>query len=62
MAIFGAMGDRTHGAAAATKSAMDMRAKLTTLNTDRAARGNPVILCGIGVHTGDVVLGARGPA
>ena len=60
MAIFGAMGDPTHGAAAATKAAMDMRAKLTTLNVERGARGEPVILFGIGVHTGEVVLGAVG--
>ena len=60
MAIFGAMGDPTHGAAAATKAAMDMRTKLTTLNAERGARGEPVILFGIGVHTGEVVLGAVG--
>ena len=60
MAIFGAMGDASDGAAAATKAAMDMRAKLTTLNVDRERSGEPVIQFGIGVHTGEVVLGAVG--
>jgi class 3 adenylate cyclase len=60
MAIFGAMGDPTHGAAAATHAAVDMRARLTALNVDRGARGEPVVRFGIGVHTGDVVLGTVG--
>jgi class 3 adenylate cyclase len=60
MAIFGAMGDASHGAAAATQSATDMRARLTALNVDREKRGEPVIQFGIGVHTGEVVLGAVG--
>jgi len=60
MAIFGAMGDATHGADAATRAAQDLRAKLTTLNAGREARGEPVVRFGIGIHTGDVVLGAVG--
>jgi class 3 adenylate cyclase len=60
MAIFGAMGDATHGAAAATQSALDMRIRLTALNVDREKRDEPVIQFGIGVHTGEVVLGAVG--
>src|SRR3989442_8649922 len=60
MAIFGAMGDPSHGAAAATQAALDMRARLTTLNAERGARGEPVVRFGVGVHTGDVVLGAVG--
>jgi class 3 adenylate cyclase len=60
MAIFGAMGDPTHGAAAATRAALDMRTRLTQLSSERGARGEPVVLFGIGVHTGDVVLGAVG--
>src|SRR5438093_1780735 len=60
MAIFGAMGDPTHGAAAATRAALDMRTRLTALSAERGARGEPVVRFGIGAHTGDVVLGAVG--
>ena len=60
MAIFGAMGDQTHGATAATNAAALMRARLTTLNREREHQGLPVVHFGIGVHTGDVVLGAVG--
>ncbi|HZP95960.1 MAG TPA: adenylate/guanylate cyclase domain-containing protein [Candidatus Limnocylindria bacterium] len=60
MAIFGAMGDRAHGAPAAMRAALDMRARITALNEQRTARGDPVVRFGVGVHTGDVVLGAVG--
>ena len=60
MAIFGAMGDPTHGAAAALKAAQTMRERLTALNVERTASGEPVVRFGVGVHTGDVVLGAVG--
>src|SRR5437868_7840888 len=43
MAIFGAMGDATHGAAAATRAALTMRERLAALNAERAARGEPVV-------------------
>ena len=60
MAIFGAMGDPTHGADAATRAALAMRTQLDALNVERGARGEPVVKFGVGVHTGDVVLGAVG--
>ena len=60
MAIFGAMGDPTHGAAPATQAALAMRERLTALNEERTARGEPVVRFGVGLHTGDVVLGAIG--
>jgi class 3 adenylate cyclase len=60
MAIFGAMGDPTHGADAATRAALALHQQLETLNVDRGARGEPVVQFGVGVHTGDVVLGAVG--
>lgn len=60
MAIFGAMGDETHGATAAARAALAMRDRLTALNAERGARGEPVVRFGVGMHTGDVVLGAVG--
>ena len=60
MAIFGAMGDPTHGARAATRAALAMRERLAALNAEREARGEPVVRFGVGLHTGDVVLGAVG--
>src|SRR5256886_45814 len=60
MAIFGAMGDPSHGATAATRAAEDMRMKLEQLNADRTASGDPVVRFGVGIHTGEVVLGAVG--
>ena len=60
MAIFGAMHDPMHGAPAATNAAALMRERLTALNREREAHGDPVVRFGIGVHTGDVVLGAVG--
>jgi len=60
MAIFGAMGDPARGAPAAARAALDIRARIATLNAERAARGEPVVGFGVGMHTGDVVLGAVG--
>lgn len=60
MAIFGAMADPTHGAATATRAATLMRERMLALNADRQSRGEPVMRFGVGVHTGDVVLGAVG--
>jgi class 3 adenylate cyclase len=37
-----------------------MRHQIAGLNADRAARGEVVVQFGIGIHTGDVVLGAIG--
>jgi len=60
MAIFGAMGDPAHGANAAAQAALAIRAGIATLNAERAARGDTVVNFGVGLHTGDVVLGAIG--
>jgi len=60
MAIFGAMGDPAHGAPAAARAALAIRANITTLNAQRAQSGEPVVQFGVGMHTGDVVLGAIG--
>ncbi len=60
MATFGAMSDPTNGALAAARAALAMRRQIAELNADRAARGEVVVQFGIGIHTGDVVLGAIG--
>ncbi len=60
MAIFGAMGDPAHGAPAAARAALAIRSNIRTLNAERARSGEPVVQFGVGMHTGDVVLGAIG--
>lgn len=60
MAIFGAMSDATTGARAAAGAALDIRAAMDRLNRDRAAAGAPVLKHGVGLHVGEVVLGAIG--
>jgi adenylate cyclase len=54
------MGDPAHGAPAAARAALAIRANITTLNAERAQGGEPVVQFGVGMHTGDVVLGAIG--
>lgn len=60
MAIFGAMTDATSGAQAAARAALRMRRDLGALNAERSGRGEPTVGYGIGIHTGEVVLGAVG--
>jgi class 3 adenylate cyclase len=60
MAIFGAMSDPTNGALAAARAALAMRQSIGELNAQRAARGEVVVQFGMGLHTGDVVVGAIG--
>jgi adenylate cyclase len=60
MAIFGAMNDPTNGALAAARAALAMRKSIGELNAERAARGDVVVQFGMGLHTGDVVVGAIG--
>ncbi|MBI2983551.1 MAG: adenylate/guanylate cyclase domain-containing protein [Chloroflexi bacterium] len=60
MAIFGAMSDPTSGAAAAARAALRMRADIAAINAERQARDEPTIGYGVGINTGDVVLGAIG--
>lgn len=60
MAIFGVMSDAPTGARAAAGSALDMRAAVAALNVERAAAGQPVLKHGVGIHIGEVVLGAIG--
>lgn len=60
MAIFGAMTDPAAGAAAAARAAVRMRRDIGQINEARSAQGKPAIGYGVGINTGDVVLGAVG--
>lgn len=60
MAIFGAMSSPALGAAAAARAASRIRHDLGILNVERTERGEPTAGYGIGISTGDVVLGAVG--
>ena len=60
MAIFGALEDGRNGAAAAARAALRVRAAVGALTIERAARGEPTVAFGVGIHTGPVVLGAVG--
>ena len=60
MAIFGVLPDPTHGAAAAARTAQAIRTAISQLNRDREARGELRVGFGVGIHTGEVVLGAVG--
>lgn len=60
MAIFGVLPDPSRGATAAVRAAKAIRAKLAEVNRDRASRGEVEVDFGVGIHTGEVVLGAVG--
>ncbi len=68
MAIFGAQGDVAAGAREAVATgareavatARAIRERVTRLTAERTAAGEPTLAFGVGVHLGDVVLGAVG--
>jgi class 3 adenylate cyclase len=60
MAVFGVEADHSAGAEAAAQAALEMQARVAILNEQRRRRGGPAIGFGIGLHTGEVVLGAVG--
>ena len=60
MAIFGADGDVQRGVEDAVAAALDMRARVARLSAQREAAGEPTLGYGVGLHCGDVVLGAVG--
>ncbi|MGB3298288.1 MAG: adenylate/guanylate cyclase domain-containing protein [Phormidesmis sp.] len=60
MAVFGAPLPLSNHAAAAVKSALDMRQRLVVFNRDRLAKGQPELRIGIGLSSGEVVSGNIG--
>lgn len=60
MAIFGASGGADAGARAAVRAAREIQARVSEANRDRDATGRPPIEVGIGVNTGEVLLGNVG--
>ena len=60
MAIFGAPKDSEHHAAEAVTAAVEMEARMPEINRWNEAHGFPALEMGIGVHTGDVIVGNIG--
>ncbi len=60
MAIFGALGEPSDGAVPAVRAATRMRELIAALNAEREQMGRIAMRFGIGIHTGEVVLGAIG--
>lgn len=60
MAIFGVGRDLASGARDAVAAARDMRERVWRLSAERVARGQTALGYGIGIHSGEVVLGAVG--
>jgi adenylate cyclase len=52
--------DPSVGAAPAARAALQMRVEIARLNAARAGDGGPPIGFGVGIHTGEVILGAVG--
>lgn len=62
MAIFGAQGEERDGAPAAAGAALAIRARLAELTRKRKERGQPTFDYGVGLHTGEAILGVVGLA
>lgn len=62
LAYFGAPLPQEDHSACAIRCALAMHAELDRMNAERAARALPPLAIGIGLHTGQVVVGDIGPA
>ncbi len=60
MAVFGVLPDGSDGAVPAARAALEMRSAIAAVNADRVAQGGAPVGFGVGIHTGEVVLGAIG--
>lgn len=60
MAVFGVPVASADHARRAVRSALDMRRRLEKLNLALVAEGGPMLEIGVGVHTGEVLVGAIG--
>jgi adenylate cyclase len=61
MALFGAPVVHADDPARAVRAGLDMVAGLPALNAELQAEGLPPLRIGVGIHTGDVVVGRMGP-
>ena len=61
MALFGLAGEADHGAHAALNRALRMLENLERLNRELAAELSEPMIIGVGIHTGDAVIGKMGP-
>jgi len=60
MAIFGVVPDTSDGAIPAARAALQMRDEIARTNAVHVARGLPPVGFGVGINTGEVILGAVG--
>ncbi|WP_428676398.1 adenylate/guanylate cyclase domain-containing protein [Reyranella sp.] len=60
LAVFGALKPSPDDAAAAIRCGLRLIAGIDTWNVERAGRGEPPVRIGVGVHYGEVVIGAIG--
>jgi class 3 adenylate cyclase len=60
MAIFGVVPDTSDGAVPAARAALQMRDEIARTNAAHVARGLPPVGFGVGLNTGEVILGAVG--
>ena len=61
MALFGLEGNSDHGARAALNCALRMLENLDRLNRELAAELSEPMIIGVGIHTGEAVIGEMGP-
>jgi adenylate cyclase len=61
MALFGLEGDADYGAHAALSCALQMLENLDRLNRELSAELSEPMIIGVGIHTGDAVIGEMGP-